>query len=157
MIRRVTIVSVGKIKGWAAQGCDDYISRLRRYFTVEVVELQEEDMNRRSPREVLEREADRITRRLPAGAYVISLDREKGETLSSEKLSGRLEALGSSGSSHVAFVIGGPLGLAPEILESSDARISFGPLTFPHALSRVVLVEQLYRAVKIGRGEKYHW
>ncbi len=157
MIRRATIVAVGRLKGWAAQGSDDYLARLRRYFPVEVVELPEEDMNRRSAREVLATEEQRLLKRIPAGAHVVALDRERGKQLSSEELAQRLDALGTSGRGHVAFVLGGPLGLSPEVLDGADERLSFGPVTLPHALARVVLLEQLYRAVKIGRAEKYHW
>lgn len=157
MIRRATIVAVGKMKGWAADGCQDYLRRLEKHFAIQVVEVLEEDMNRRSPEEVLAAESDRILKRLPEGAYVIALDRESGEQLPSDKLALRLASLGTSGRSHVAVVIGGPLGLSREVLERADARISFGKITLPHALARVVLLEQLYRAVKIERGEKYHW
>ncbi len=157
MIRRVTIVAPGTLKGWADEGCRDYLKRLRRYFPVEVVEVPEEDLNRRTPGEVLAAEAKRLLKRIPAGAYVISLDREKGEPLSSEKLAQRLDSLGLSGRSHVAFVLGGPLGLSPEVLARADALVSFGPVTLPHALARVVLLEQVYRAAKINRGERYHW
>lgn len=157
MIRRATVVAVGALKGWADEGCRDYLKRLRRYFPVEVVEVPEEDLNRRTPEEVLAAESRRLLRRIPAGAYVISLDREKGEPLSSEKLQRRLDSLGLSGQSHVAFVLGGPLGLSSEVLARADALVSFGPITLPHALARVVLVEQLYRAAKINRGERYHY
>jgi 23S rRNA (pseudouridine1915-N3)-methyltransferase len=157
VIRRATIVAVGSIKGWAADGADEYLKRLRRFFPVEVVEVPEEDLNRRPPEEVLAAEGAKLLRRVPAGAYVIALDREKGEPLASEKLARRLNSLGLSGRSHVAFVLGGPLGLSPEVLGRADALVSFGPVTLPHALARVVLLEQLYRAAKINRGEKYHW
>jgi 23S rRNA (pseudouridine1915-N3)-methyltransferase len=157
VIRRATVVAVGKLKGWAAEGCDDYLRRLRRLFPVEVVEVPEEDMNRRSPAEVLQAEATRLLKRIPPEAHVIALDREAGRQLSSEDLSRRLAALGVSGNSHIVFVIGGALGLSPEVLERANERISFGPITLPHALARVVLLEQLYRAAKIERGEKYHW
>ena len=157
MIRRATIVAVGKLKGWAADGSEDYLKRLRRYFSVEVAEVAEDDMNRRSPEEVLSAEASRLLKRIPSGAYVIALDREKGKALSSEDLAQRLTALGVSGRSHVAFLIGGPLGLSPELLGETDEVLSFGRMTLPHALARVVLLEQLYRAAKIERGEKYHW
>ena len=157
MIRRATLVAVGAVKGWADEGCRDYLQRLRRYFPVEVVEVSEEDLNRRTPEEVLAAEAGRLLKKIPAGAYVIALDREKGEPFSSEKLARRLNSLGLSGRSHVAFVLGGPLGLSPEVLARADALVSFGPVTLPHALARVVLLEQVYRAAKINRGEKYHW
>ncbi len=157
MIRRASIVAVGRLKGWAAEGCDDYLARLERYFAVEAIEVPEEDMNRRTAEEVLAAEGERLLKRIPAGAHVVALDRERGKPLSSEELARKLDALGVSGRSHVAFVLGGPLGLSTEVLERADERLSFGPMTLPHALARVVLLEQLYRAVKIGRGEKYHW
>jgi 23S rRNA (pseudouridine1915-N3)-methyltransferase len=157
VIRRATIVAVGKPKGWAAEGAEEYAKRLRRYFPVEVIEVPEEDLNRRTPREILDAEAARLLRRIPHGAYVISLDRERGEGLSSEGLARRLETLGLSGQSQVAFVLGGPLGLSSEVLGRADALVSFGRITLPHALARVVLLEQLYRAAKINRGEKYHY
>lgn len=157
MIRRATIVAVGKLKGWADEGCEDYLDRLRRHFPIETIEVAEEDMNRRSADEVLSTEGERLLKRIPSGAYVVALDRERGKTLSSEKLARRLDSLGVSGHSHLAFVVGGPLGLSEELLQRTDEIVSFGPMTLPHALARVVLLEQLYRAVKIQRGEKYHW
>jgi 23S rRNA (pseudouridine1915-N3)-methyltransferase len=157
VIRRCTLVSVGKPKGWAAEASEDYAKRLRRYFPVSIIEVPEEDMNRRSPKEVLATEGERILKRLPKDAYVISLDREKGKQHPSEKLALQLEDLGASGQSHVAFVIGGPLGLSPDVMQRSNALWSFGSITLPHALARVVLLEQLYRAAKIHRDEKYHW
>ena len=157
MIRRATIIAVGTLKGWTDEGCRDYLKRLRRYFPVEVVEVSEEDLNRGTSKEVLAAEARKLLRTIPAGAYVISLDREKGKPLSSEKLEYRMNSLGLSGRSHVAFVLGGPLGLAPEVLARADALVSFGPITLPHALARVVLLEQLYRAAKMNRGERYHY
>jgi 23S rRNA (pseudouridine1915-N3)-methyltransferase len=157
VIRRGTLVSVGKPKGWAAEASEDYAKRLRRYFPVSIIEVPEEDMNRRSPKEVLATEGERILKRLPKDAYVISLDREKGKQHPSEKLALQLEDLGASGQSHVAFVIGGPLGLSPDVMQRSNALWSFGNITLPHALARVILLEQLYRAAKIHRNEKYHW
>jgi 23S rRNA (pseudouridine1915-N3)-methyltransferase len=157
MIRRCTLVAVGKPKDWAAQASEDYEERLRRYFPVIVIEVAEEDMNRLSPKEVLAAEGKRLLKRLPKEAYVISLDREKGKQHPSEKLAQNLETLGATGHSHLAFVIGGPLGLSPDVLQRSNALWSFGSITLPHALARVVLLEQLYRAAKIHRNEKYHW
>ena len=157
MISCCTLVSVGKPKGWAAEASEDYAKRLRRYFPVNIIEVAEEDMNRRSHKEVLATEGERILQRLPNGAYVISLDREEGKQHPSEKLALKLEDLGASGRSHIAFVIGGPLGLSPDVLQKSNDLWSFGSITLPHSLARVVLLEQLYRAAKIHRNEKYHW
>lgn len=157
MIRRATIVAVGKLKGWADEGAEDYAKRLRRYFTVEVVEVAEEDMNRRSTDEALSAEAGRLLKKLPDGAYTVALDRERGRGLGSEEIASRLESYGAGGRSHVSFILGGPLGLSAEAISAADEVWSFGEVTLPHALARVVLLEQLYRGVKIGRGEKYHW
>lgn len=158
MLSRATVIAVGKLRGWAADGCEDYVGRLRRYFPVEVIEVPEEDMNRRSSDEVLSAEAARLSKRIPGGAHVVALDRERGKQYASEDLARRrLEPLALAGRGHVAFVIGGPLGLGPGVLDLADEVWSFGPITLPHALARVVLLEQLYRAVKISRGEKYHW
>lgn len=145
------------MKGWAAEGAEDYAKRLRRHFPVEVIEVSEEDMNRRSADEVLSAEAGRLLKKLPDGAYTVALDRERGRRLGSEAVADRLESYGTAGRSHVAFLLGGPLGLSPEALARADEAWSFGEITLPHALARVVLLEQIYRGVKIGRGEKYHW
>ena len=157
MIRRATIVAVGKLKGWPADGCADYAGRLRRHFPVEIVEVGEEDMSRRSPQEVLAAEGDRISKRIPAGSHLVALDRERGKRVASEDLARGLASLGVSGRSHLTLLLGGPLGLSRDLLGRADEVWSFGEITLPHALARVVLLEQLYRAVKIERGEKYHW
>jgi 23S rRNA (pseudouridine1915-N3)-methyltransferase len=151
------VVAVGRLKGWADEGCEDYLKRLRRSFPVDVIEVAEENINRRAPSEVLATEGERISRRIPANSYVIVLDRASGKVVDSEGVSSRLASLGLSGSSHVTFVLGGPLGLADEVLRKAKEAWSLGGITLPHALARVVLLEQLYRAAKIARNEKYHW
>jgi 23S rRNA (pseudouridine1915-N3)-methyltransferase len=157
VIRKATVLAVGRLRGWADDGCEDYLGRLRKYFPIEVIKVAEADMNRLSAGAVISTEGEKLLRRLPAGAHVVALDRERGKELSSEEVSSRLASLGVSGRSHVAFLVGGALGLAPEVLRRADEAWSFGPVTLPHALARVVLLEQLYRAVRIERGEKYHW
>lgn len=157
MIRRATVVAVGRVRGWADEGCRDYLGRLRKHFPVEVIEVPEEDLNRGSREAVLAAEAGKLLKRVPEGAHVVALDREHGRQRSSEELAERLSSLGVEGKSSVVFVLGGPLGLAGEVRGRADEVVSFGATTLPHALARVVLLEQLYRAVKIGRGEKYHW
>lgn len=157
MISRCTLICVGKPKGWAAQGSEDYASRLRRYFRLDIVEVAEEDINRLSRQEVLSKEGQRILKSIPTEAYAISLEREGGKQYPSERIARKLEDLGVSGRSHVAIIIGGPLGLSPEVLKRSQELWSLGEITLPHALARVVLLEQLYRAAKIHRNEKYHW
>ena len=157
MISRCTLICVGKPKGWSAEGSADYASRLRRYFHIGVIEVPEEDINRRTGKEVLSRESQRILKSIPTESHVISLDRERGKQQPSEKIARKLEDLGVSGRSHVTFIIGGPLGLSQDVLQRSHELWSLGEITLPHALTRVVLLEQLYRAAKIHRNEKYHW
>lgn len=157
MIRRATIIAVGKLKGWPTDAAADYTKRLRKYFPTDIVEVPEEDMNRRSRQEVLAAESARLAKRIPADSRLVALDRERGKRVSSEDLAKRLASFGVSGQSHLTVLIGGPLGLSPDLLDRADEAWSFGEITLPHALARVVLLEQLYRAVKIERGEKYHW
>lgn len=157
MISRCTLICVGKPKGWAAQGSEDYASRLRRYFHLDIVEIAEEDINRLSRQEVLSKEGQRLLKSIPTDAYVISLERDRGKQHPSERIARKLEDLGVTGRSHIAITIGGPLGLSPDVLQRSQELWSLGEITLPHALARVVLLEQLYRAAKIHRNEKYHW
>ena len=107
MIRRCTLVAVGKPKGWAAEASEDYAKRLRRYFPVNIIEVAEEDMNRRSHKEVLSAEGERILKRLPKEAYVISLDREKGKQHPSEE---------------TRAATGGPRRLGPQSRSLRDRR-----------------------------------
>ena len=157
MISRCTLICVGKPKGWSAEGSADYASRLRRYFHIDVIEVPEEDINRRPRKEVLSKESQRILKSIPTESHVISLDRERGKQHGSEQIARKLEDLGVSGRSHVTLIIGGPLGLSQDVLQRSHELWSLGEITLPHALARVVLLEQLYRAAKIHRNEKYHW
>jgi 23S rRNA (pseudouridine1915-N3)-methyltransferase len=80
----------------------------------------------------------------------------EGEAMSSVQLAGRLEALTTAGESSLVFIIGGSLGLSPEVLGRADMKLSFSKLTFPHQLMRVILLEQIYRSFRIIRGEPYH-
>jgi len=104
---------------------------------------------------VREREGERLLAQLKPDAHVIALALD-GELWSSEDLADQLDKLATYGRSHVAFVIGGSNGLAPSVLKRAQQKLSFGRMTLPHQLMRLVLVEQVYRAVKINRGEPYH-
>ena len=152
---RITVVAVGKLKEpfWRA-AADEYLKRLGAYATVRVVEVADRDSGADERRALAEEGAD-VLRALPEGAHVIALDLG-GKQLSSEGFSAHLDALGVSGRSSVAFVIGGSVGLAPEVLSRADERLSLGTMTLPHNLARVVLLEQIYRAFRISRGEPYH-
>jgi 23S rRNA (pseudouridine1915-N3)-methyltransferase len=104
---------------------------------------------------IKEKEAERMEKYLKEGAYVIALAIE-GKQLDSVELSQKIDTLGTSGISHIIFVIGGSLGLAERILKRADYKLSFSKMTFPHQLMRVILSEQIYRSYRIINHEPYH-
>ena len=106
--------------------------------------------------QVLQREGARLLRQVPEGSYLFVLD-VYGEELASEELAKKISDLALSGHSHLTFLIGGAFGLSQEVRNAADMRLSFSRLTFTHQMIRLLLVEQIYRAFKINRGEKYHW
>ena len=152
---RITLIVVGRLKErfWR-EAAEEYLKRLGPYANVRVVEISDRDCGRDESRALAEEGAD-ILRALPDGAHVFALE-IGGKQRSSEKFSAHLDELALSGKSSVAFVIGGSVGLASDVLARADERVSLGPMTLPHNLARVVLLEQLYRAFRISRGEPYH-
>ena len=98
----------------------------------------------------------KLLKLVPSGSYLFVLD-VYGEELSSEELAERIDKLGVSGRSSLTFLIGGAFGLSKEVRQAADMKLSFSRLTFTHQMVRLLLVEQIYRAFKINRGEKYHW
>lgn len=152
---KLTVIAVGRLKErYWREAADEYLKRLGPYATVRVVEIADRDSGRDPARALAEEGAD-ILRAIPDSAHVITLEIE-GRMLSSEGFSARLGALGLGGSSNVALVIGGSVGLSPDVLQRANERLSLGPMTLPHNLARVVLLEQIYRAFRILRGEPYH-
>ncbi len=153
---RLTLLCVGRVRGSPFE--DDvahYERLLRRHVRVEVHELREAGIDAARRAEAMRREAAAIATRLPEGSFLCALDRD-GDALSSEELAEWLEELRQKGRD-VCFVVGGPFGLAPELLARADRRLSLGPMTLPHGLARVVLLEQLFRAHKILAREPYHY
>lgn len=150
----IRIVCVGRPRGPLADAAREYEARLGRALRLELVEVREEALQRGTEREVRERERRRLAPQLE-GWRVVALDRA-GLALDSERLAERLGGWEETPPQRTAFVVGGPVGLAPELLAAADVRLSLGPLTLPHQLARVVLAEQLYRATTILRGEPYH-
>jgi len=147
------LLAVGKLRPAYRQAGDEYLKRLRRYASIQEVEIKEAS---RAPTGVVQRreEAARLRAKLPGEAFLIALDRE-GTYLTSEALAHQLNRWSESPRS-LAFLIGGSTGLADEIRQAAAFRWSLGPLTLPHELARVVVLEQLYRAFTILRGEPYH-
>jgi len=150
---RVHLLAVGRLRPYYREACDDYLRRLRRHLTVVEVEVKEAA---RVPTAEGQRqeEAARLRARLPAGALTVALARE-GTGWSSAELAGMVEQWRLL-ARPVAFIIGGSRGLAADLIAGATGRWSLGPLTLPHELARVVVAEQLYRAMTILRGEPYH-
>lgn len=156
----IAIICIGKLKEkYWTQAVEEYSKRLRGYCSLEVVELKESRLpDKAGPAEELavkEAEGREILKRIKDNMYVITLE-VKGKMLSSEKLAEKIEGLGLSGDSNIAFVIGGSLGLSEEVSRRADFKLSFSEMTFPHQMMRVILLEQVYRSFKIMRNETYH-
>lgn len=152
---RLDLICVGRLKErhWR-EAAEEYRKRLGPYARVTVTEVPDRDVTADETR-ALEAEAAGILKAIPDGATVVALD-IGGKARASEELAAWLEAHGTAGRSHVVFVVGGAAGLHPRVLDRADEPISLGPLTLPHQLARVVLLEQLYRAFRIIKGEPYH-
>lgn len=156
----IQIMAVGKLKEkYLVQGIAEYAKRLTPYVKFQVVEVPDEKapetMSEAEVQAVKAREGERVLAQVKSDAHVIALE-VGGELWSSEELAATLDRLGTYGTSHVVFVIGGSHGLADAVLRRAQQRLSFGRMTLPHQLMRLVLVEQISRAVKINRGEPYH-
>lgn len=156
----IQILTVGKLKErYLVDGIAEYVKRLGPYAKVQMIEVPDEkapeNMSPAEEQQVRVKEGERILAKLAADVYVVALAID-GEMWSSEQLAGSLDKLATYGRSQVAFVIGGSLGLSSEVLRRADMRLSFGRMTLPHQLMRLVLVEQIYRAMRINRGEPYH-
>ncbi len=154
---RYAVVAVGKLKEkfWV-QACAEYVKRLGAYAKVEMREVADIDPARVGGVEASRaREGQEILAAIPARSHVILLAID-GKQRSSEQFSAHLDELALRGKSDLTFVIGGSDGVSPEVRARANETFSFGPITLPHNLARVVLLEQLYRACKISRGEPYH-
>lgn len=152
---RLDLICVGRLKErhWR-EAAEEYLKRLKPYARVTMTEVSDRDVSADEVR-ALEDEAAGILKAIPDSAIVVALE-IGGRARTSVELASWLEALGTAGKSHVAFVVGGAAGLHADVLARADERISLGPLTLPHQLARVVLLEQLYRAFRIIKGEPYH-
>ena len=157
---KIKIVTVGKLKEkYLKDGISEYSKRISRFATVEMIELADEKTpDRASDSEnakILDVEGNRILSKIGEREFVVVLAIE-GKTLSSEEFSKQLEQASINGSSTLTFVIGGSLGLSKEVKKRANLSVSFGRLTLPHQLMRLVLVEQIYRAFTIQQGSPYH-
>lgn len=158
---KITLACVGKIKEkYLTAGIEEFTKRLTPFCKLETIAIGEERMPEDpSPAEkeqVLGRETERLLAVIPQNSYVIVLD-VKGKLISSEELAAKFDKLALGGNSHITFVIGGAFGYTDALRKRADETISFSRMTFTHQMIRLLLIEQIYRAFKISRGEKYHW
>lgn len=157
---KIKIVTVGKLKEkYLKDGIAEYSKRISRFATIEIIELADEKTpDRASDSEnakILDVEGSRILSKIGDREFVVVLAIE-GKTLSSEEFSKQLEQASINGFSTLTFVIGGSLGLSKEVKKRANLSVSFGRLTLPHQLMRLVLTEQIYRAFTIQQGSPYH-
>lgn len=155
----LTIACVGKLRErFFKEACAEYEKRLARYCRLQIREVADERIPDGAGsmiwQEVRAKEGARLLSVIPKGAYLIALaiDGAEADSISFAKQIEEIE----QEHSHICFLIGGSLGLADELLERADAKLSFSRMTFPHQLARVILLEQIYRSFKIRRGETYH-
>ncbi len=158
---KITIACVGKIKEkYLTAGIEEFTKRLTPFCKLETVAINEEKMpDNPAPAEkeqVLAKETARLLAIIPENSYVILLD-VIGKQISSPELANKIDSLALSGHSHITFVIGGAFGYTDALRKRADFALSFSKMTFTHQMIRLLLIEQIYRAFKISRGEKYHW
>lgn len=157
---KITILCVGKIKeAFYRQAIDEYVKRLGKYCKIEIIEVSDEKTPDKASEaienQIKEKEAERLIEKLKDDSYIFTLE-IKGKKFTSEAFAETIEKLTIQGKSHLAFVIGGSLGLHEKVLKLSNQSISFSDMTFPHQLMRVILTEQIYRAFRIINKEPYH-
>ena len=156
----ITLICMGKLKEkFYTAAAAGYEKRLKGYCQFKILELPEvrlpEDP---SPAEIaagLEKEAELIFSKIPKGAWFCTLTPE-GKVISSEALANKMKDVKLSGKSSACFLIGSSFGISPRVKEKADFKLSMGPMTFPHHLARIMVLEQLYRAEAIQAGSKYH-
>lgn len=156
----ISIIALGQLKEsyWREAGAE-YIKRLAPFAKMKILELKEEAFDAKSNKEIIKKkEAEKINQTLKKipGGYVIALD-EHGRQFSSAEFSQTINQVTMKQSSNLIFIIGGPLGLDPAITKSADLILSLGAATITHQMARVILLEQLYRAMMIKNNRPYHY
>ena len=156
----IKVLCVGRLKEkFYMEACAEFKKRISRYANMEIAEVADEKAPEQLSPALMEQvknaEGQRLMDRLLPGEYLIAMD-IRGKELTSPELSVLMEEVMQSGKSRVAFAIGGSLGLSDAVLQRAGKRVSFGKPTFSHQIFRIMLLEQIYRAFKIMRGEPYH-
>ena len=156
----ITVISLGKLKEkYLRDAIDEYSKRIAAYGKLDIIELNpvrlSDNPSQTEISNALSKEAEEIKKKIPGGSYVYALCIE-GKELSSEKLAESIKNAFLNGKSNIVFIIGSSFGMSEEIKRLADYRLSFSPMTFPHQLMRVMLLEQVYRAFQINNNGKYH-
>jgi len=159
-MQKVSIICVGKMKEkFYIDAAAEYVKRLGRFCKIEITELQEERLPENPSQAqidaALAKEAEAIRAKLPAQAFIIAMCVE-GKTRSSEELARLMADAAAQGGSHLVFLIGGSFGMHPSVKALAAVKLSMSPMTFPHHLARVMLLEQIYRGYQINAGSRYH-
>ena len=159
-MRGVTIIAVGRLKDrFYEDAAAEYIKRLGRYEKLNIIEVKASDLppdaSDSDIAAALAREEAEILKKIPSSALCVAMCIE-GREYSSEALAGFIDSAAGRGKSEICFIIGGSFGLSEAVKNRCDTRMSMSPMTFPHRLARIMLLEQLYRAEKIIAGEPYH-
>ena len=153
---RITVISIGKLKeSYWKEAEAEYLKRLSVFAKVEMIEHKEISFSEKDNVEsIKEKETEIIIKSLPPSSYIIALD-PNGKNFTSEELSKNFESLEQK-NSHLTFIIGGPLGLHESIFKKTNLKLSLSTLTFTHQMTRVIILEQIYRAYMIKSGKSYH-
>ncbi len=156
----VTVICLGKLKEkYLREAVDEYAKRLSVYGRLNIIELNpvrlSDNPSQTEITAALSKEAEEIKKKIPGGSYTFALCIE-GKEKSSEDFAKVLSDIALNGKSNITFIIGSSFGLSPEIKALADNKLSFSPMTFPHQLMRVMLLEQIYRAFQINNNGKYH-
>ena len=156
----IIVIALGKLKEkYLADAVKEYSKRLSVYGKVNIIELNPvrlpDNPSQAEIASALNKEAEEIKKKIPSGSYIFTLCIE-GKEKSSEKFAEEIKSAGLNGKSNITFIIGSSFGLSEEIKKLADNRLSFSPMTFPHQLMRVMLLEQIYRAFQINNNGKYH-
>lgn len=157
---KITLITVGKLKEkYWVQAVDEYKKRISKYAKIELIEVADEkepnNAGGKDIEQIKDKEADRILSKIKDNQHVVTLEIH-GKTYTSEKLASEYQRWMNTGRSDVVFVVGGSNGIGGAVKKRSDQEISFGTLTYPHQMMKVMLMEQIFRVNKILRNESYH-
>ena len=157
---KITLICVGKTKeDYQRKIVEEYKKRLSRFVDLELIETNDlkipDKLSENEREQILNAEGKEVICKIPKGSYIFVLD-VNGKELDSLSFASKIEDIYLSSKNHLTFIIGGSLGISKEVIALSDYRLSLSKMTFTHLMTREILLEQLYRAMKINHGEKYH-